>query len=291
MNVVMTGDGRLVEVQATAERDPFSREGSTRCSTSPRSGSRRSRRPSARPPMLLAASAPTLSWAEVLLRVGVAGGLAATIGFERESASARPDCARTRSWPSVRRSSRWPAYGFHDFARPFDPTRVAAQVVTGVGFLGAGAIIRQGLSVKGLTTAATLWVAAAIGLAAGAGFYAGAVLTTFGALFILGPLRGVDVRILSRFRPALDRLLVEIPAGGSAVPVIDAIERAGWPRHLSRGGRRRETGARVAVDVELATGSAPYRRRGRRRDRRRARGPVDGVVRAVLCSRNRAQGT
>ena len=59
-----------------------------------------------------------------------------------------------------------------------DPTRIAAQIVTGIGFLGAGAIIRQGLAVRGLTTAATLWVVAAIGLAAGAGYYAAAVITT-----------------------------------------------------------------------------------------------------------------
>ena len=50
-----------------------------------------------------------------------------------------------------------------------DPTRIAAQIVTGIGFLGAGAIIREGLSVRGLTTAATLWVVAAIGMACGAG--------------------------------------------------------------------------------------------------------------------------
>src|SRR5204862_6922109 len=68
------------------------------------------------------------------------------------------------------------AYGFES-AR-VDPTRVAAQIVTGIGFLGAGAIIRQGFSVRGLTTAATLWVVAAVGLAAGAGYYSGAVLAT-----------------------------------------------------------------------------------------------------------------
>ena len=57
-----------------------------------------------------------------------------------------------------------------------DPTRIAAQIVTGIGFLGAGAIIRDGLSVRGLTTAATLWVVAAIGMACGAGCYWPAVV-------------------------------------------------------------------------------------------------------------------
>ena len=61
--------------------------------------------------------------------------------------------------------------------------------MTGIGFLGAGAIIRQGLSVRGLTTAASLWVVAAIGMAAGAGYYSGAVVTTIVVLVSLWPLR------------------------------------------------------------------------------------------------------
>src|SRR6185503_21198114 len=60
-----------------------------------------------------------------------------------------------------------------------DPGRIAAQVVAGVGFLGAGAIMRSGLSVRGLTTAACLWTVAAIGLAVGSGYWRAAVVTTF----------------------------------------------------------------------------------------------------------------
>src|SRR5205823_9973843 len=113
------------------------------------------------------------------------------------------------------------AYGFHDFLVHggalvrTDPTRIAAQIVTGIGFLGAGAIIRQGLTVRGLTTAATLWLVAAIGMATGAGYYEGALIATLGAIITLGPLRVVAYRFLVRFRPALQRLLIEIPAGGS----------------------------------------------------------------------------
>ena len=82
------------------------------------------------------------------------------------------------------------AYGFRDFeAAAADPTRIAAQIVTGIGFLGAGAIIRQGLSVRGLTTAATLWLVAAVGMASGAGYYNAAIIATLGALLTLGPLR------------------------------------------------------------------------------------------------------
>jgi putative Mg2+ transporter-C (MgtC) family protein len=69
-----------------------------------------------------------------------------------------------------------------------DPTRISAQIVTGIGFLGAGAIIKYGTNIRGLTTAASLWVVAAVGLSAGAGAYFLAVAGTFIALLALWPL-------------------------------------------------------------------------------------------------------
>ena len=73
-----------------------------------------------------------------------------------------------------------------------DPARLAAQVVSGIGFLGAGAIMKEGLSVTGLTTAACLWVVAGVGLAVGAGFYTGALIST-GLVFVtLGSLSRLD---------------------------------------------------------------------------------------------------
>ena len=73
-----------------------------------------------------------------------------------------------------------------------DPARLAAQVVSGIGFLGAGAIMKEGLSVTGLTTAACLWVVAGVGLAVGAGFYTGALIST-GVVFVtLGRLSRLD---------------------------------------------------------------------------------------------------
>ena len=75
-------------------------------------------------------------------------------------------------------------YGFADFTTVSkDPARLASQVVSGIGFLGAGTILRDGVSVKGLTTAASLWVVSAIGLAAGAGFYFSSFLVT-GIVFL-----------------------------------------------------------------------------------------------------------
>ena len=105
------------------------------------------------------------------------------------------------------------AYGWSDFefsARSgvaFDPTRISAQIVTGIGFLGAGAIIRQGFAVRGLTTAAALWVVAAIGMAAGAGFYTAAVITTGVVLVGLGPLRWIEGGRLGAPRAGRSRTL------------------------------------------------------------------------------------
>ena len=97
-----------------------------------------------------------------------------------------------------------------------DPTRIAAQIVTGVGFLGAGAILRQGLSVRGLTTAAGLWAAAAIGMAAAAGFWVAAVATT--AIVMrraLAPLRILEGHFV-RFGGELGALEVRLTQNGTS---------------------------------------------------------------------------
>ena len=148
---------------------------------------------------------PDLSFQEEMLRIPLAAGLGAAVGIEREL---REHEAGLRTHMLVAVGSALftlvSAYGFSEFfvqgARfaPVDPTRIAAQIVTGIGFLGAGAIIRQGSNVRGLTTAATLWAVAAIGLAAGAGFYAGAVATTIVVIFALWPLRILTRRLLGR---------------------------------------------------------------------------------------------
>jgi putative Mg2+ transporter-C (MgtC) family protein len=202
-------------------------------------------------------AATTIGWPEVLLRLFVAAALGGAIGLERELRE-RQAGLRTHLVVSVGSAlfTLVSAYGFHSFDGKVDPTRIAAQIVSGIGFLGAGAIIRQGLSVRGLTTAASLWLVAAIGMAAGAGYWDGALIATLGALLTLGPLRVVTFRILSRYRPQHDRLIVEIPAGGSPVPIIEAIERQGGrvvSLDVAQEGDRRTIG----IDVELAAGSAP----------------------------------
>ena len=174
----------------------------------------------------LASSSLSLSWDEALLRIALAGVLGGSIGLERELRE-REAGLRTHLLVAVGAAlfTIAGAYGF-DSAN-VDPTRVAAQIVTGIGFLGAGAIIRQGFSVRGLTTAATLWVVGAVGLAAGAGYYSGAVITTAVVLIALWPLRVAAYNMLRRFRPEDGRLLVELPAGTPPGGVIDEVVRTG----------------------------------------------------------------
>jgi putative Mg2+ transporter-C (MgtC) family protein len=128
--------------------------------------------------------------------------------------------------------------------------------VSGIGFLGAGAIIRQGLSVRGLTTAATLWVVAAIGLAAGAGYYVAAALTTAIALVSLGPLRIAAYRVVRRFRAEEGRLLVSLPSGTSPGGLIDEIEHAGL-RILSLEIGHEADRRNVELDVQVPAGKSP----------------------------------
>src|SRR2546422_6799519 len=155
---------------------------------------------------------PTLGWPHVLLRLSAAAVLGGAIGMERELRE-RGAGLRTHLVVCVGSAlfTLVSAYGFHEFLVNggslvrTDPTRIAAQIVSGIGFLGAGAIIRQGLSVRGLTTAATLWLVAAIGMASGAGYYSAALITTRLALLTLGPLRVGAFRARPRLRPQVDR--------------------------------------------------------------------------------------
>ena len=218
--------------------------------------------------MLLLFDIPTLTWPEVLLRLALAALFGAAIGVERELRE-REAGLRTHLLVSLGSAlfTITSAYGFHAFLVSganvvrADPTRIAAQIVTGIGFLGAGAIIRQGLSVRGLTTAATLWVVAAIGLAAGAGYYSGAVIATVLVLLSLWPLRIVAYRIFLRYRPERERLLVDLAPGRSATPVLAAVEEAGGQiESLAVTGDEERRSVAIEVDLpaeaRLATASA-----------------------------------
>lgn len=116
---------------------------------------------------------------ELIIRLVVSCVLGGIIGLEREGLN-RPAGFRTHVLVALGSTLIMliSIYGFRNEPGLHDPARLAAQVVSGIGFLGAGTIMKEGLSIKGLTTAASLWVVAAIGLASGAGFYMGAVATT-----------------------------------------------------------------------------------------------------------------
>ncbi len=114
----------------------------------------------------------------MVLRLVSASVLGGMIGLQRESVN-KTAGFRTHLLVSVGAAliMLMSIYGFQGTSRPQDPARMAAQVVSGIGFLGAGTIMKEGLSVKGLTTAASLWVVSAIGLACGSGMYLSALLT------------------------------------------------------------------------------------------------------------------
>jgi putative Mg2+ transporter-C (MgtC) family protein len=98
-----------------------------------------------------------------------------------------------------------------------DITRIASQVVVGIGFLGGGAILRHGTSIRGLTTAANLWLTASVGLAAGMGFFFGAAVTVGFALLVLVGLRPVE-RLIERIRERHG--IAKDPRGDSEVPPV-----------------------------------------------------------------------
>src|SRR6202171_4573852 len=136
----------------------------------------------------------TISIQQAAIDLAVAGGLSSLIGFERQWRN-RLAGLRTNTLVALGAAT------FVIFAAlvPGDasPTRVAAQVVSGIGFLGAGLIFREGLSVRGLNTAATLWCSAAIGVLAGAGFLLYATVATGFVVFVNLLLRPI-VRFINR---------------------------------------------------------------------------------------------
>jgi putative Mg2+ transporter-C (MgtC) family protein len=138
---------------------------------------------------------------DISLRLLVAAVLGAAIGLEREI-HAHPAGMRTHLLVSLG-SAAFTVVSIFVFETPpspngtipTDPSRVAAQIVSGIGFLGAGAILKYGSSVRGLTTAASLWATAAVGMAAGGAAWVVAGVTTLLIVFSLGPLNAIVSRL------------------------------------------------------------------------------------------------
>jgi putative Mg2+ transporter-C (MgtC) family protein len=128
-----------------------------------------------------------------LLKLGIAAILGGLIGWERES-HGRPAGIRTHMMTVIG------VVMFSEVSKHFatgDPTRIAAQIVTGIGFLGAGTILRHGPEIRGLTTAATLWAAAGIGMAVSTGgvYIVIAVAATLLSLFTLEVVERFEKRV------------------------------------------------------------------------------------------------
>jgi putative Mg2+ transporter-C (MgtC) family protein len=144
-------------------------------------------------------------WTDVLTRLLLASLFGALIGIERER----------KDWAAGLRTHMMvclgacliimvSAFGFSDILGNkninLDPSRIAAQVVSGIGFLGAGIIFSKEGIIRGLTTASGLWTVAGIGLATGSGMYIAAVFTTAIALFILWGLKPLEERLFKKYR-------------------------------------------------------------------------------------------
>jgi putative Mg2+ transporter-C (MgtC) family protein len=141
------------------------------------------------------------------LRVVIALGLGLILGAEREFRG-HPAGLRTMALIGAG-SCMFTALGLiPEFAKTVDPTRIAAQIVTGVGFLGAGSILRQGEEVRGLTTAASIWVTASIGMAVGFGLYGVALFTTVLVAVVLVALKPLEERV---FRSRRNRRRTDPP--------------------------------------------------------------------------------
>jgi putative Mg2+ transporter-C (MgtC) family protein len=149
-----------------------------------------------------------MSQEELVIAVRVLGALVigAAIGFER-TFHGRPAGFRTHALVCVASAllmlvtvyqSHWMTETPIDAIR-IDPTRMAQGIMTGIGFLGAGVIFKEGLTVRGLTTAASIWVTAAIGILVGIGFWFAAIVGAAAVLLVLAVFRFIEVRLPSEF--------------------------------------------------------------------------------------------
>jgi putative Mg2+ transporter-C (MgtC) family protein len=161
---------------------------------------------------------------ELLVRLLLAAVLGGAIGAEREL-NDQPAGLRTHMLLTIGAClfTLISAYGFGGGLRT-DPSRIAAQVVTGIGFLGGGAIVRHGLTVKGVTTAASIWATASVGVAIGAGSY---VLGVGGAVLVVATLFGLRRAdtVLQRWGVSREEYLLETHPGFDVERIVELVRR------------------------------------------------------------------
>lgn len=151
-----------------------------------------------------------IPWWEIFVRLLLAFVLGGVVGFERESVD-KPAGFRTHILVCVGAAlfALVSREGF--FGSGADPSRVASNIVVGIGFLGAGTIWRTGGGVQGLTTAASLWTVAAIGTATGIGYYVGAVGATVIVIGVLTLMKGIEQRLPRRGAGRCVVLMADVP--------------------------------------------------------------------------------
>jgi putative Mg2+ transporter-C (MgtC) family protein len=185
-------------------------------------------------------------------RMLIAAVLGAAIGFEREIHE-HPAGMRTHLLVALGSAifTELSIFGFGATSggtgsAPVDPTRIAAQVVSGIGFLGAGAILKYGTSIRGLTTAASLWATAAVGMAVGAGSWVLAVVGTAIVVFSLWPLNVV----IARLRPQGTRQLrIRLHAG--RIEILGEVTRQLAGRRIEIGEINTQRRGKGSYEIEI----------------------------------------
>ncbi len=165
---------------------------------------------------------------DAIVKIGLAALLSGIIGYEREH-SHRPAGFRTHILVAVGSAlvMLTSVYIAKEQGLTTDVTRMSAQVLSGIGFLGAGTILREGFSVKGLTTAASLWAVSCIGIAVGSGFIVGGLVATIVIYLTLNSLKRFIVR-----GSAGKLLFIEIKDVGTQIPLITkTIKQCGGTIH------------------------------------------------------------
>ncbi len=193
----------------------------------------------------MAAATPTEL--EQFARLALAAGLGGAVGIERELAD-QPAGLRTHMLLSLG-ACLFTVISAYAFGGGADPSRLAAQIVTGIGFLGGGAILRHGASIRGLTTAASIWATCALGVAVGTGRYVlsiGATLLILATLVALRALRNV----VRRWSSSREELSFSAERGFRLEPVISLIhEHGGYLRGLQH--EQGDEGERVSIVVRF----------------------------------------
>lgn len=187
---------------------------------------------------------------EIALRLIISALLGMVIGYERERKD-QPAGLRTHMVLAIGSALAMTvsinlSLEYHSNA---DPARLAAQVVSGVGFLGAGAILRHGISIKGLTTAASLWTVAMIGLAVGAGYTIAGVSATLLVMLALTVLNIVEKRLLPTYNAVHVR--VEASDREGVMDEVESVLRRSEKRAVTFGLEKNLANELVVVEAEV----------------------------------------